>query len=242
MRDHDDSLDLLVDGLQPKGEEDAGSRMASSMQIRMLGLCLLVFIVLLIYLLILLWPPGFTSSTAGSDKQILSSFFGKKVEVTIDATLIMLVMLAGGIGAFVHTATSFGDFVGNQKLTHNWIWWYVLKPFIGMALATLMYMAFRGGFLTVGDEAGKINLYATVALAGMVGMFSKQATDKLSEVFNTLFKSSKGEGDDSRKDSLNAPASARVALHESELDACGREITDFTPDEELPPATGGIAS
>ena len=37
-------------------------------------------------------------------------------------------------------------------------------------------------------------------MAGLVGLFSKQATDKLNEVFSTLVKSG---GDDKRKDKLD---------------------------------------
>jgi hypothetical protein len=41
-------------------------------------------------------------------------------------------------------------------------------------------------------------------------MFSKQATDKLSEVFNTLFRTAPGGGDDQRKDALDSSATAPV--------------------------------
>ena len=63
----------------------------------------------------------------------------------------------------------------------------------------------RGGFLTTNVGATDINPYGIAALAGLVGMFSKQATDKLSEVFTTLFRS--GEGDDKRADPLDPDAS-----------------------------------
>jgi hypothetical protein len=45
-----------------------------------------------------------------------------------------------------------------------------------------------------------VNPYGMVALAGLVGMFTKQATDKLSEVFSTLFKTDREK---ELKDKLN---------------------------------------
>ena len=71
-----------------------------------------------------------------------------------------------------------------------------------MALALVFYFVIRGGFLTTSGGAKDINPYGIAALAGLVGMFSKQATDKLSEVFGTLFRAAAGEGDDKRSGSL----------------------------------------
>ncbi|WP_223532419.1 hypothetical protein [Pseudomonas sp. GL-RE-20] len=136
-------------------------------------------------------------------------------EVTLDARLLMLVMVAGGLGSFVHTAKSFGDFVGNDKLMSSWIWWYILKPFIGMILATIFYLVIRGGFLSVGNDAGNLNLYSITAMACMAGMFAKQATDKLSEIFDSLFKTSHGGGDAKRKDNLDNPIPTVVDIQPS---------------------------
>jgi hypothetical protein len=46
-------------------------------------------------------------------------------------------------------------------------------------------------------------------LGGLVGLFSKQATDKLAEVFETLFRTEPGHGDDTREDSLANSEEAR---------------------------------
>jgi hypothetical protein len=54
---------------------------------------------------------------------------------------------------------------------------------------------------TSGDSS--INPYGVAALAGLVGLFSKQASDKLQEVFETLFQTKRGFGDDLRSDSLS---------------------------------------
>ena len=38
-----------------------------------------------------------------------------------------------------------------------------------------------------------VNVYGLVAISGLVGMFSKQATNKLSELFSTRFKTDKDD-------------------------------------------------
>lgn len=215
-------------------------RLATPLHISLIGIGLIIFLALLLYVFVNLWPSGLTPESKG-DQLIPLKLFGYPTSLYADSAILLLVMLSGGIGAFVHSATSFGDFVGNQKLTTNWIWWYLLRPFIGMALATVMYLAFRGGFLSVGNEVGKINIYATVALAAMVGMFSKQATDKLSETFTTLFKTSEKNGDNTRSGSLEVPHPV-AGDSPDEFDGCALDVINATPDEALPPARGGIAS
>jgi len=116
----------------------------------------------------------------------------------------MLVIIAGILGSFVHGATSLADYIGNDNFNKSWTWFYLLRPVIGMALALVFYFVIRGGFLTTSGGAKDINPYGIAALAGLVGMFSKQATDKLSEVFSTLFRAAPGEGDEKRKDSLKS--------------------------------------
>lgn len=103
-------------------------------------------------------------------------------------------------------ATSFATYVGNKSLVDSWYWWYVLRPFIGMALALVFYFAIRGGLLLVAGVADtkSLNPYGIAAISGLVGMFSKQATDKLSDVFTTLFKTDQGD-----KDRTNDLASMR---------------------------------
>ncbi len=136
--------------------------------------------------------------------------FGWKFQPPLETRLILLVLLAGAIGSYVHAASSFVDYLGNRTLISSWVWWYLLRPFIGMMLALIFYFVFRGGFITAGVNQGGdaaasfINPFGVAAVAGLVGMFSKVAADKLNEVFQTLFRSASGQGDAKRGDKLNA--------------------------------------
>jgi hypothetical protein len=216
-------------GAAPSTERTRQARQATGNQITVLGVCLIFLGLLLAYAFVSVWPADFGASQAASATTIVTLLGIKaatfQVEMTVDARLMLTVMIAGGLGSFIHTATSFGDFVGNEKLTRSWLWWYILKPFIGMMLAVVFYLVVRGGFLSGGTSPNNLNLYGIAALAGMAGMFSKQATDKLSEVFNTLFKTSPGGGDSQRRDDLGnlAPVLTgvvppRVMLAATELD------------------------
>ena len=136
-----------------------------------------------IYFLVKLWPTG-----------------GQQT-IPLDIRLLLIAPLAGALGAYVHLATSFADYAGNERLTASWTWWYVFRPFIGMALAEIVYLAIRGGFFSA-EAAGTpnaINPYGIAAVAALTGLFSRQATDKLREVFETLFRT---EHEVERKDAL----------------------------------------
>ena len=121
---------------------------------------------------------------------------------SVEVRLLLIALLAGALGSYIHAATSFADYVGNRKLSGNWVWWYLLRPFIGMTLALIFYFVVRGGFISPSAGGADMNPFGIAAMAGLVGMFSKQAIDKLDEVFTSLFGS---KGDDKRGDKLQAP-------------------------------------
>ncbi|NJL28327.1 MAG: hypothetical protein HC897_10775 [Thermoanaerobaculia bacterium] len=146
--------------------------------------------------------------------------------------LVVLVLLAGALGSYVHAATSFTSYVGNQRLHKSWLWWYILRPFIGSALALIFYFVVRAGFVQNGSGPENLNLFGIAGLAGLTGMFSKQATDKLREVFDNLF-SVKG-GDDARADKLpksddDAPGPSPTPASTTPATQPGIEIPGYQP-------------
>jgi hypothetical protein len=100
--------------------------------------------------------------------------------------IIALAMALGGLGSYLHVARSFVVVVGNGQLTARWFWWYLLWPFIGMILAAITCFVVQAGFMPGGND-GKVNPYGIAAISALVGMFAKPATEKLREVFETLF-------------------------------------------------------
>lgn len=108
--------------------------------------------------------------------------------VSWDFRLLLLVIFMGALGAWVHTASSFVTFVGNRKFTSSWIAWYLLRPAVGAGMAVIFYMVLRTGLVTTGgDTVDALSHYSAAAFAGLVGLFSQKASDKLSDVFEALF-------------------------------------------------------
>jgi hypothetical protein len=131
------------------------------------------------------------------------SFFGlTHLRASAGTALIILVAIFGALGSFIHAGTSFVEYVGNRRLSRSWTWWYMLRIPIGATLALILYVAFRGGLFATSATTGDVNIYGVAALAALAGLFSKQATAKLEELFTTLFRVAEGKGDERLKDSL----------------------------------------
>jgi hypothetical protein len=117
-----------------------------------------------------------------------------------DRQMLFTAILAGALGSLGHVWTSFGDYVGNKQLSSNWVWFFILRIPIGMALALLFYFIIRGGLIiptvqvqspSVAANASNatlyVNPYSIAAFSALAGMFSKQATDKLAAIFDVVF-------------------------------------------------------
>jgi hypothetical protein len=171
---------------------------------------LLVFAGGLISALVDLWPLVHTKSTASGNVEFFWGLFS--ISVTPDTGLIVMAAVVGALGAFLHASASLGDYLGNKRFVASWTPWYVVRLPLGAALAVLFYFVVRAGFLSSDASSDKVNTFGVAALAGLAGLFSKQATDKLREVFETLFRVSPQGGDAERGNSLANPVPVISAL------------------------------
>jgi len=158
-----------------KKREIAPTSMSPQVRL-MLGFYLLALMVALLYLLITTWPEK--EGTAGLS--LCRLVLGK------EGRILLLVSFAGALGACIHGATSFIYFCGKGQLLKSWGWWYIFRPFIGASLAAIVYAALRGSILTARITPQDVNLFGIAAIAGLSGMFSKQAVDKLRQIFDVL--------------------------------------------------------
>ena len=177
--------------------------------VALLGLYQVVLASTLVVALFMLWPEP-TSDRLNWLPTV--RFLPPAFSLSDDARLILIVLCTGALGSYVHATTSFVSYVGNRRLVFSWAWWYLLRPFLGMALALIFYFVLRGGLLTTSAEPSKMSPFGIAAVAGLVGMFSKQATDKLRELFDNLFKTEMGQGDDARADKLGANVPVAEAM------------------------------
>ena len=154
-------------------------------QVYLFGVYLILLNLLLILLLVWIWP----SPVPGQDHPTALVECCSALYLPAETRYLLIVIIAGALGSYIHLATSFADYVGNRQLFRSWMLWYVLRPFIGMALALLVYFTARAGLMTITSSdttAQELSPFAVAAIAGLAGMFSRQATDKLREVFENF--------------------------------------------------------
>jgi hypothetical protein len=194
---------VAVAVIQPQIIEDSESPKISTVSVTFLGITLLVSSFIIGYFMYALWPVlENTSELIGTGKlpswESVSYIFGQPYAFSAEQRLLILVLLAGAMGSFIHAATSFSNYVGEGKIDKKWIWWYILRPIIGMAVALTFYMIFRAG-LFAGMQIELLNIYGVLTLAALSGLFTDRATLKLEEIFQSLFKPK-----DERADKLKA--------------------------------------
>ena len=140
----------------------------------------LVTAAVLFYLLSAIWP----GDREGAN---IVTLFIWPMAISAEVRLIWLVVISSALGSYIHTVTSFTLYAGNGSLFPSWLAWYILRPAISAALALIFYFALRAGLFSGATADQTINPFGIAAISGMVGMFSKQATEKLSKIFDTIF-------------------------------------------------------
>ncbi|MBN2349778.1 MAG: hypothetical protein JXJ22_13105 [Bacteroidales bacterium] len=106
-----------------------------------------------------------------------------------ELNLLLLILLLGALGSSLHGIASISKFVGNNTYKESWALWYLLRPFVGAILSFLFYLLIRAGLFK--NFETNSDFYTIIALSGLIGLFSKQALDKLSDLFDLIFKSDK---------------------------------------------------
>jgi hypothetical protein len=109
-----------------------------------------------------------------------------------EVVLIAMVLMAGALGALVGVTRRFLYFAGREELTRRDEWSYLMRPLQGAALALIVYFTLRGGYLGQ-DQRAPVNPYGVAALSALVGLFTRHAVSKLTDVFDTLFGKPKEE-------------------------------------------------
>ena len=146
-----------------------------------------------------------------------------------EKNLLWLIILIGALGATLHGIISLSNYIGNKKFEASWTMWYLQRPLVGAILSLLFYFVIRAGFLKQLET--NANFYTIVALSGLTGMFSKQALNKLSDLFDFIFQSDKEKN---LKDKINSnpvpnidsvsPVSVQKTTSETELTITGSDF------------------
>jgi hypothetical protein len=206
-------------------------RRMSDARILWLGIYLTATFVGQIALLIGFWPPA----DGTSNKTWPCPFASDGCPITDEGRTIVIVLLAGGIGAMVHAVRSFSAHVGSHSLAAGWGWWYFLRPLECAVVALAFYLVLGGGLVQAGSAstAGTASVYAMAGLSVLVGMFSHEAVTKLKEVAETFFsKASSTVKDEPAAQALPKPTITTLDPEDVKQSAVGARIkvvgTGFT--------------
>ena len=104
----------------------------------------------------------------------------------IDTHFIFLVFLAGSLGALIHGLAKLSQNARDGLVKQRDALWYLSRPFLGAALAIAVYMVFRGGLLTT-SNIEILNPYGIAALSIITGLSTKQVTQKLKDLLESVF-------------------------------------------------------
>lgn len=148
--------------------------------------------------------PDDSSSTKGTGQEETS----KKSEKWSDKTnifgweisfllrMIILVFLCGALGSYIHMATSFSSYLGRNTFDMDWFWWYWLRMPIGGVLALIFSLLIQGGVFVNPAGSSKSQPATLIGLAALIGMFSRQANEKLKEIFDIVFRSKESKSNE----------------------------------------------
>jgi hypothetical protein len=157
--------------------------------------------------------------------------------------LIFIALFAGGVGAFLSSFLSLATYIGNRELTRSWAIWYLARPPAGMILALLVYFILRGGLLTPAASVNVLSPYGVAAFSGLIGMFVRQASDKLRDIAEAMFTSRVNQ---ERAEGVHTPAASPTNLAarpgSTEGAATGTGGLKRPADPPKPPARPGGAA
>ena len=157
---------------------------------------LVMLSILLLYSIFQFWPPQLTSKGAVQPVE----FFDQEIAISVELRLLAIVVFAGALGGQIHALRSFSSYVGNRRLKVSWIVRYFLTPFVAASLALVFYFVIRAGFFPTNTTTQNMNVYGFAGMAGLVGLFSNMAVNKLRRMAIELLGPLEKEEDPVRED------------------------------------------
>jgi hypothetical protein len=100
-----------------------------------------------------------------------------------EGDLLLVVLLFGALGGACSATWTTTAFIGGRRMEESWVLWNLLRAPIGGALAAIYYCVSRGGILAADAPVDKINVFFITGTAGLVGLFTKVAMQKLQQAF-----------------------------------------------------------
>ncbi len=105
----------------------------------------------------------------------------------------IIMMLAACVGSSIATFLGYLKHACEKEdFELRYLPWYLLRPIMGMLLGLIFYFLIKGSLLTllVNDKTiskENIDIWGLAGVGALVGLFSKQAIEKLNEIFSVMF-------------------------------------------------------
>jgi hypothetical protein len=107
------------------------------------------------------------------------------------ADVLKMVAVLGALGGLIHLITSLVMYIGNRQLVRGWLLYYLVAPFLGAALAPIVFLLLSNSVVESVSGSGintqNLNLPGLYAIAALTGMFARQAAEKLADIFTLVF-------------------------------------------------------
>ena len=140
-----------------------------------------------------IWPSNSADLATNQTMTVTLRGTGVSFQLGPETQLLLVMIIAGAIGACVFSLFAIAHHLGAQKdFDVQWQAWYYLRPFVGAGLAMIFYFLVRGGVLAIGANLQGLNLIVVAGLSALVGMFSEQALHKLQDLADTTFGAAPG--------------------------------------------------
>lgn len=157
----------------------------------------LVLVAEITLLLVFLVPFMAAASAAGDNRSAALRFLGLGGSVSRPSAIIILSLVGGGIGGTLHGLASLTSHVARADFDPRWTMWYLINPLIGAALAAAFLFVLQAGLGgQTASTAAPATLYGVAAFATLAGLFSRQALEKLKQIFDVAFASSGTPGNE----------------------------------------------
>lgn len=152
-----------------------------------LAIFFIVLIILDIWVLADIVPAEPDGERIGTIAPEALGEFLKLKNVDQDAHLIYIVIFSGSLGGLIHGLASLSKRTRESKFIKKDVFFYVEKPFVGAAIALLVYVAFRGGVLTATADLDPLNPYGMATVSAVAGLLGDRATRKIRDIVEVLF-------------------------------------------------------
>jgi hypothetical protein len=135
----------------------------------------------------MLWPSVEAATTTGANAAALA---GTSWTPTDEIALLLWVAAFGAFGGSLQTIGALTRYVRDARVNVTLLWSSTLHAFVGIALAVLLWVVLLALLFGGEPPIDDLNRFGIAALAGLLGVFAVQVTDKLKDVLDGLFNGS----------------------------------------------------